>query len=173
MAENCHEKRQLAPMRDRRGFYMLTRLHLQKMDEWSTAQVFETWAHGKGQSRPGAGREIGVLERRGKPRVSEPFPTTVFGIDKAGESFKLDCTLDNISSTGLYLKIPRQLEQGSEVRLIVSFSAGPSPGAGAAIRGVALRSDPQTDKRWGLAVAITDHTFNWVQWPALRVFQCI
>jgi hypothetical protein len=56
---------------------------------------------------------MGVLERRGKPRVSEPFPTTVSGIDKAGESFDLDCVLDNISSTGLYLKMPRQLEQGS------------------------------------------------------------
>ena len=101
-----------------------------------------------------------MLERRAKPRVSEPFPTTVSGIDQAGESFELDCVLDNISSTGLYVKIPRQLEQGSEVRLIVSFSADPTPGAGAAIRGVALRSDPQADKRWGLAVAITDYTFD-------------
>ena len=122
--------------------------------------VFATWADGQGQSRPDAGREIGVLERRGKTRVSEPFPTTVSGIDKAGESFELDCVLDNISSTGLYVKIPRQLEQGTEVRLIVSFSADPLPGAGAAIRGVALRSEPQSDKRWGLAVAITDYTFD-------------
>jgi hypothetical protein len=103
---------------------------------------------------------MGVLERRAKPRVSEPFPTTVSGIDKSGESFRLDCVLDNISSTGLYLKVPRQLEQGSEVRLIVNFSAGSSPGAAAAIRGVALRSDPQADKKWGLAVAITDYTFD-------------
>ncbi len=115
---------------------------------------------GKGRSRPDAGKEISVLERRAKPRVSEPFPTTVSGIDKAGESFELDCVLDNISSTGLYLKMPRQLAQGSEVRLIVSFSADPLPGAGAAIRGVALRSEPQSDKRWGLAVAITDYTFD-------------
>ena len=103
---------------------------------------------------------MGVLERRGKPRVSEPFPTTVSGIDNAGESFRLDCVLDNISSTGLYLKVPRQLEQGSEVKLIVNFSAGSSPGAAAAIRGVALRSDPQADKKWGLAVAITDYTLG-------------
>ena len=101
-----------------------------------------------------------MLERRAKTRVSEAFPTTVSGIDKAGESFELDCVLDNISSTGIYLRMPRQLERGSEVRLIVSFSADPTPGAGAAIRGVALRSDPQADKRWGLAVAITDYTFD-------------
>jgi len=44
--------------------------------------------------------------------------------------------------------------------VIVNFSAGSSPAAGAAIRGVALRSDPQTDQRWGLAVAITGYTFD-------------
>ena len=100
-----------------------------------------------------------MLERRAKPRVSEPFPTTVSGIDKAGECFELDCVLDNISSTGLYLKMPRQLEQGSEVRLIVNFSAGPSPAVGASIRGVALRSDPEANERWGLAVAIRECAF--------------
>lgn len=100
-----------------------------------------------------------MLERRAKPRVAEPFPTTVSGIDKEGESFELVCVLDNISSTGLYLKMSRQLEQGSEVRLIVNFWADPSPAGGALIRGVALRSDPQVDQRWGLAVAISEHAF--------------
>lgn len=100
-----------------------------------------------------------MLERRAKPRVSKPFPTTVSGIDKAGESFELACVLDNISSTGLYLKMPRQLEHGSEVRLIVNFSVDSSPAGSAVIRGVALRSDPQLDQRWGLAVAISEHAF--------------
>ena len=100
-----------------------------------------------------------MLERRAKPRVAGPFPTSVSGIDKAGEFFELDCVLDNISSTGLYLKTPHQLERGSEVRLIVNFSADPSPAGGAVIRGVALRSDPQADQRWGLAVAISEYGF--------------
>lgn len=100
-----------------------------------------------------------MLERRAKPRVSRPFSTKVSGIDKAGESFELDCIIDNISSTGIYLKMPRQLERGSEVRLIVNFSADPSPAAGAVIRGVALRSDPHVDQRWGLAVAISEYAF--------------
>jgi PilZ domain-containing protein len=98
-----------------------------------------------------------VLERRAKPRLSKPFPTTVTGIDKAGESFVLSCALENISSTGLYLKMPRQLEQGSDVKLVVNFSAGPLPAARAAIRGIALRSDPQADEKWGLAVAISEY----------------
>ena len=103
--------------------------------------------------------EVLSLERRAKIRISEPFPTTVSGIDSSGEPFELDCVLENISSTGLYLKIPRQLEQGSEVTMLVKLSSAPSSGAGAAIRGVALRSDPQADESWGLAVAISGYSF--------------
>ena len=99
------------------------------------------------------------LERRAKLRISEPFPTTVSGIDSSGEPFELDCVLENMSSTGIYLKIPRQLEQGSEVTMLVKLSSAPSSGAGAAIRGVALRSDPRADESWGLAVAISDYCF--------------
>jgi len=113
----------------------------------------------KNKLRPDTGREIGVLERRARPRVSEPFPTTVSGIDKAGIPFELDCRLENISSTGLYVRMPWQLHQGSEVRLIVNFTAGPSPPVGAAIRGVTLRSEPEADERWGLAVAIRECAF--------------
>lgn len=96
------------------------------------------------------------LERRAKPRIEEPFPTTVSGVDRSGEAFQVDCVLENISSTGVYLKLPRQMEEGSEVRMLVMLSAASSPGAGAAIKGVALRSEPQADESWGLAVAIRE-----------------
>ena len=99
------------------------------------------------------------MERRAKIRISEPFPTTVSGIDSQGEPFELDCVLENMSSTGLYLKIPRELEQGSEVKMIVKLSSVSSSGAGASIRGVTLRSDPQSDENWGLAVAISECAF--------------
>lgn len=99
------------------------------------------------------------LERRAKIRISEPFPTTVSGIDSRGEPFELDCVLENMSSTGLYLKIPRELEEGSEVTMMVKLSSVPSSGAGASIRGVTLRSEPQADESWGLAVAINECAF--------------
>lgn len=99
------------------------------------------------------------LERRAKLRISQPFPTTVSGVDGAGEPFELACVLENMSSTGLYLKIPLQLQPGSEVKMIVKLSSAPTSGAGAAIRGVALRSDPQADDNWGVAVAISEYAF--------------
>lgn len=99
------------------------------------------------------------MERRAKIRISQPFPTTVSGVDSRGEPFELDCVLENMSSTGLYLKIPRELEQGSEVKMMVKLSSVPSSGAGASIRGVTLRSEPQADESWGLAVAINECAF--------------
>lgn len=99
------------------------------------------------------------MERRAKLRISEPFPTTVTGVDISGEAFQVDCVLDNMSSMGIYLKLPRRLEEGSEVQLLIKLSSAPSVGAGAAIKGVALRSEPQADESWGLAVAITECAF--------------
>ena len=98
------------------------------------------------------------MERRAKPRISEPFPTTVSGIDNSGKPFEINCVLENMSSTGLYLRIPLRLEQGSEVKVVVKLSSAPSIGAGAAIRGVALRSDARADDSWGLAVAISEYS---------------
>jgi hypothetical protein len=100
-----------------------------------------------------------VLERRAKPRVSEPFPTTVSGIDKAGESFQLDCVLDNMSSTGLYLRIPRRMPTGAEVRLVVHLLSGATSGVSTSIHGEILRDEPQPDSKYGIAVAIKDHKF--------------
>jgi PilZ domain len=80
-------------------------------------------------------------------------------MDAAGEPFELDCVLDNISMTGLYLRIPRELQQGSELKLLVNFSSGRSGGASAQIRGIVLRSDADGPTGRGLAVAITDYEF--------------
>ena len=100
------------------------------------------------------------LERRAKLRISEPFPTTVSGVDTSGEAFQIDCVLENMSSTGVYLKLPRRIEEGSEVRMLVMLSSASSSGTGAAIKGVALRSEPQADKSWGLAVSIRECAFE-------------
>jgi hypothetical protein len=100
-----------------------------------------------------------VLERRTKPRVSKPFPTTVSGIDKTGESFEFDCVLDNISSTGLYLRIPRQMPTGGDVRLVVHLLNGSTSGVSASIHGEILRDEPQPDRKHGSAVAIKGHKF--------------
>jgi PilZ domain len=100
-----------------------------------------------------------VLERRVKSRISEPFLVTVSGVDKAGEAFAHTGVLENMSSSGIYLKVPRQLEPGTELRLIVSFSMSSRDAPGATIRGKAVRVDRKADSTWGLAIEISDYAF--------------
>ena len=104
-------------------------------------------------------RELGMGERRIKRRLSQPFPTRAWGTDATGELFEVDCVLDNISSTGLYLRIPRQMKVDAELSLVIRFLSGRDTGATALLRGQILRAEPQPDGRHGIAVAIKDHHF--------------
>ncbi len=104
-------------------------------------------------------RRLRTAERRGKLRVAEPFPASVWGIDREGKAFELDCVLDNISSTGLYLRLPRSLKSGAEVNLAINFMNGQRKHSTAVVLGHILRDEPQADGRHGIAVAIKEHHF--------------
>ncbi len=99
------------------------------------------------------------FERRRKPRLTEPFPARVWGVDSGDLPFNVNCVLDNISSTGLYLRMPTLVEAGSEVRLIVHLLNGPDTGATASLQGSILRSELQPDGKHGVAIAIENHRF--------------
>jgi hypothetical protein len=99
------------------------------------------------------------FERRRKPRLKEPFPARIWGVDSGDLPFNVDCVLDNISSTGLYLRMPRMVDAGSEVRLIVHLLNGPSTGATASLQGRILRTELQADGKHGHAIAIHRHRF--------------
>jgi PilZ domain len=100
----------------------------------------------------------GLAERRVKPRLKHPFPTTARGTDAKGELFELDCVLDNVSSTGVYLRLPRRMNLGAEMNVIIKFVNGRS-GATAFLMTEVLRDEPQSDGNHGLALAIKDHYF--------------
>jgi len=100
-------------------------------------------------------RQATVFERRRKPRLNDSLPVRVWGIDAEGEILCVDSQLDNISSSGLFLRIPRQLKISSQISLVVRLMRG--SGVMAAIRGKVLRDDPQLDFTRGIAVKITEH----------------
>ena len=104
-------------------------------------------------------RQAGMGERRIKARLSQPFPTRAWGKNADGKAFEIDCLLDNISSTGLYLRIPEQMDLGAELSVVIKFLNDHNTGATAVMRGHILRDEPQADGRHGLAVAIKDHHF--------------
>jgi Tfp pilus assembly protein PilZ len=96
-------------------------------------------------------------DRRGKPRLDDSLPARVWGIDIEGEMVSFDGHLDNLSSTGLFVRIPWQLKLSSQISLVVRLLNG--SGAMAAIRGKVLRDEPQLDGSRGIAVRITEHSF--------------
>src|SRR5262245_27835599 len=89
--------------------------------------------------------EAGTTERRAKARISHPFPTKVQGTDAAGENFEISCAIDNISSRGVYLRLPRQLEPGAQLDLVVKFGTVEGTGARAFMRCQVLRTETVTD----------------------------
>jgi hypothetical protein len=100
-----------------------------------------------------------ALERRRKARIKEPFPARIWGVDSGDLPFNVDGVVDNMSSTGLYLRSPRLVDPGSEVRLIVHLLNGPASGVTASIQRRILRSESQADGKHGLAIEISRHKF--------------
>jgi hypothetical protein len=100
---------------------------------------------------------LGRVERRGQRRLNDSLPARVWGVDIEGEMVSLDCRIDNLSSSGLFLRIPWQLKPSSQISLVVRLLNG--SGAMAAIRGKVLRDQLQLDGSRGIAVKITEHRF--------------
>ena len=99
----------------------------------------------------------GNLERRRKPRTYKPFPAQVSGLDEHGEHFKASAVLDNLSSTGLYVKLPRTVVLGEKLRLDIRLSiAEPDevPVARVDVEGVVMRREQLSGGMWGVALVI-------------------
>ena len=94
------------------------------------------------------------MERRAKERVKNIFRARVWAVDASGHPFSVDCPIENMSETGLYVRIPSEMEPGSEISLVVRISDGPENYAIAGLRGLVLRNEPQPDKHYGVAVTI-------------------
>ena len=96
-----------------------------------------------------------VRERRFSPRVKVSFPARVRGIDVSGRTIREDTVLDNLSDGGAYLRLTRKVREGSDVMVAARLSTVIDPRVLAlrlAARGTVLRTEPQRDGTWGVAV---------------------
>ena len=100
-------------------------------------------------------------ETRRQEPIYEPFPVMVRGVDATGEAFEIHTVLDEFSATSLYVRLERRVEPGTKLFAIVRLSTSPPevPGPCVAVRGVVLRTEPQPDGLWGIAVRFTRHRF--------------
>ena len=99
------------------------------------------------------------IERRKKPRSSDALPARVWGVDINDQPFSYDCLLDNISASGLYLRMPRRMKFSSAISLVVRLLNGPVDGVVAAIKGTVIRDESKPDGRMGIAIRIVEHKF--------------
>jgi hypothetical protein len=101
-------------------------------------------------------------ERGSTPRIELPFPATVRGVDRHGERFELKTLLDNLSATGLYLRLARSVEPRAALFVVVRLTTVPgrwTVGPDVAARGMVRRKEPRPGGTWGLAIAFARHRF--------------
>jgi PilZ domain len=101
-------------------------------------------------------------ERRASPRIETPFPATVRGVDVDAQLFEEYMVLDNFSSSGLYLRLARPVQQGIRLFVLIRLSVSSKADALAtyiALRGVVLRSEPRPGGIFGTALRLTHHRF--------------
>ena len=82
-------------------------------------------------------------ERRSKPRIHEPFPAMVRGVDAAGQAFKADTLIDNLGSGGVYLRLAQFVNPSAQLFIVIrlstnSSSVGSSARVAGAGKGVTL-----------------------------------
>ena len=100
-----------------------------------------------------------VIERRIKPRSSDALPARVWGVDVHDQPFSFDCLLDNMSASGLYLRMPRRMKFSATISLVVRLPNGPVDGKLVAIRGTVIREEVDSNCETGLGIRIVQHRF--------------
>ena len=101
-------------------------------------------------------------ERRRKPRISEPFKVKVSGKDALGENFEFDTVVDNLSSTGVFLKLPLDVSFGAKVSMLIRLSTAHIEArevAKVSVEALVVRKEMVKDKIWGVAFKILKRRF--------------
>jgi hypothetical protein len=102
------------------------------------------------------------IERRSKPRIYHPFPTTVEGMYANGQTFKSQTGLDNFGAGGVYLRLARHVEPGTELEMVIRLSTNPNNRtdvASVVMHGVVLRVESLPYETCGVAVSSMRYHF--------------
>jgi len=94
-----------------------------------------------------------TAERRNTPRIYGSFPVRVRGRDSRGVRFEVDSVIDNLSATGLYVRIPKLVARGAHLFVVFRISGADSrhvPAVRIAARLLVTRAEPQPDEATGV-----------------------
>ena len=101
-------------------------------------------------------------ERRQHPRLYEPFSMLVRGMDAGGAAFESHTILDDLSASGLYVRLRWRVAPGARLFAVVRITPTLDPtGAGpcVALHGRVVRVELQSDGQWGVGIQFTHHCF--------------
>jgi hypothetical protein len=100
-------------------------------------------------------------DRRMKPRIKCDYPAIIRGIDVTGTKYLNHAKLDNLSASGLYMLANNYVENGSKlsVTILLSNSSVDDEAPKLSTNGIVVRTEPQTNGLFGIAVKFTKYRF--------------
>src|SRR5436305_12434240 len=101
-------------------------------------------------------------DRRKRLRVEIPFPAKVQGMTAEGKAFEVYTLLDNLSSSGLYMRLNRRMKPGDSLSAVLTLappSVNEEPNGQVAVLGVVQRVEETGDGLFGIAMNFTSYKF--------------
>ena len=101
-------------------------------------------------------------ERRGKSRLYWCGAAMARGVEMGGGQFETNAVIDDISASGLHIRLGKRVEPGATLFLTMRFtnpSAVVARGPLIAIQGRVLRVEELPEGDFGVALAIEQHEF--------------
>jgi hypothetical protein len=100
-------------------------------------------------------------DRRGKPRIDCDCLANVNGINGEGQRYSDEGKLKNLSASGLFMKVNRDIENGSKITITVHLSdlVFDPEAPKLATNGIVVRNESQADGSRGIAVKFQNYRF--------------
>jgi hypothetical protein len=102
-----------------------------------------------------------IPERRLKPRFKCHCPARIRGHDPNGKPFEEEGSAINLSRSGVYVILNREIPIGMELSLRIAFPTGllKLGTSKLAVRGVIVRGEARSDTTYGIAVKFEEYRF--------------
>jgi hypothetical protein len=104
---------------------------------------------------------VDILERRRKPRFKCDYPARIRGHDVNGKSFLKEGRAVNLSRTGVYILMDREITQGAELTIRITFPDGLFKQGTTilALHGTVLRCEFHSENLYGVAIQFQKYRF--------------
>jgi hypothetical protein len=100
-------------------------------------------------------------DRRVKPRINCDYPAIIEGIDANGTKYTDHAKLANLSASGLYMLVNNKVDNGTKlsVTIFLSYSSSDDEVPKLSTNGTVVRTEPQINGMYGVAVKFYKYRF--------------